>query len=144
MASSRRNHQSARGSNPAHPTAPRASRVAHEIRAVLARTLLDGVKDPRVTPITLTRVEVTPDLRTAHVHFAPLGGRGEAQEILAGLKAATGFLRRQLGRQVRLRYVPDLIFHADVHLDAAVEMTRMLERMSVERSARTQQTEDKK
>lgn len=114
----------------------RPARVAGEIQAALSEILRDGLKDPRVGPLTLTSVRVSPDLRVARVNFVPLGGHGDTGEVLEGLESALGFLRRQLGRQLRLRYVPELHFHLDTHLDQAIAMTGLLDRLSAERAAR--------
>ena len=111
----------------------RANRVSGEIRGALAEILTHGLKDPRVTPITMTSVRVTDDLRIARINFVPLGGEGDGAKILAGLEAARGYLRRELGRRVRLKYVPELRFHLDTALDEAIAMTRLLDQMAAER-----------
>ena len=108
----------------------RASRVAGEVHTALAAILVSGLKDPRVTPITLTSIRVTDDLRIARVNFVPLGGRGDGEKILEGLKAAQGYLRREVGRRVRLKYVPELRFHLDEGLSDSFRVTEILDRMS--------------
>jgi ribosome-binding factor A len=105
----------------------RSERVSGEVADVLAELLRQGLRDPRVTPITLTSVKVSPDLGVAHVNFIPLGGEGQPAEILAGLRSATGFLRRELGHRLRLRHVPELRFHLDDSISRGVEMTQFLD-----------------
>jgi ribosome-binding factor A len=114
----------------------RAERVAGEIQSALSSILRDGLKDPRVGPLTLTTVRVSADLRVARINFVPLGGDGDPVEIVEGLESALGFLRRQLGRQLRLRHVPELHFHLDTHLDQAMHMTDLLDQLSAERAVR--------
>ncbi len=71
------------------------------------------VRDPRLADITITGVDVTPDLLIARVYFTVLGGPDEQQQALAGLAHAHGFLRAQLAGRVRLRFAPDLTFQID-------------------------------
>jgi ribosome-binding factor A len=111
----------------------RADRVSGEISAALSRILQEGVRDPRVTHITITSVRLSPDLRVARVNFVPLGGHGDPDAIIAGLSSATGYLRRELGRRVRLKYVPELNFHLDEDLDKAMGITALLDRLTVDR-----------
>lgn len=113
----------------------RADRVSGEISAALSRILQEGVRDPRVTPITITSVRLSPDLRVARINFVPLGGHGDADRIIAGLGSAIGYLRRELGRRVRLKYVPELNFHLDDNLDRAMGITELLDQLSAQRAA---------
>jgi ribosome-binding factor A len=97
----------------------RADRVAGQVHQVLAALIRTEIRDPRVGPLSITAVEVSGDLSVARIRFLPLGGQGDAQAILAGLTAASGFLRRQLGRQIRVRTVPELRFEVDAEHDQA-------------------------
>jgi ribosome-binding factor A len=74
---------------------------------------MQQARDPRVAGVTITGVEVTPDLLLAHVHFSVLGDAQEQKEALAGLEHARGFLRTELAARVQLRFVPDLDFRLD-------------------------------
>ncbi len=114
----------------------RAERVGGEVLSALAAVLRDGLKDPRVGPITITSVRVSDDLSVARINFVPLGGRGDPGEVVEGLESAKGYLRRQVGKRLRLRIVPDLRFHLDTHLDKAMEMTKVLRSLSEERAVR--------
>ena len=91
----------------------RIGRINEEIQRELAN-LLRGVKDPRVqgTMISIARVETTPDLRYAKVYVSFLE-ENKAAEALKGLKSAGGFLRRELGRTLQLRYTPELVWAQD-------------------------------
>jgi ribosome-binding factor A len=110
----------------------RADRVAGEVLRGLSEILLDGVKDPRVSSISLTSVSLSDDLRTAHVRFVPLGGDGDPDRILEGLEAARGFLRRELGRKLRLKVLPQLHFHIDRGLDEAFRVNQLIESLHTE------------
>ncbi|NGZ10315.1 MAG: 30S ribosome-binding factor RbfA [Nitrospira sp. LK70] len=95
-------------------TYKRADRVADQIRMEVADILMRKIKDPRVHDVTVTDVELTGDLRIAHV-FVTTMETGEAErDIFAGLTKASGFVRSELGRRLSLRYLPDVIFKKDV------------------------------
>ena len=91
----------------------RINRINDEIRRELAE-LLRTVKDPRVSEamLTITHVDTTPDLRYARVYLTALDRTGD-KELMKGLKAAAGYLRRELGHRLTLRYTPELQFVAD-------------------------------
>lgn len=120
----------------------RTERVAGEIQAILADALRKGVKDPRITPITLTRVRVAGDMGKAWVHYAPLGGDGNPKLIQQGLRAASGFLRREIGKAMSLRHVPELVFEHDAGIDHSVRLTSLLEQMERDDLAREAAAQD--
>jgi ribosome-binding factor A len=91
----------------------RADRVADLVKMEIADLLLKQVRDPRIGSVTITGVKVTDDLRTARVFFVELGKDQCSEEVRAGLGKATGFLRRELGRRLQLRCVPELLFAYD-------------------------------
>ena len=91
----------------------RADRVADQIKTEIADLLLKDVRDPRIGSVTITGVKVADDLRTAKVFFVELGKDACTDDLQAGLRKATGFLRRELGRRLQLRYVPELMFVYD-------------------------------
>jgi ribosome-binding factor A len=91
----------------------RADRVADLIKMEIADLLLKQVRDPRIGSVTITGVKVTDDLRTARVFFVEMGKDACSAEIQAGLGKAKGFLRRELGRRLQLRHVPELLFTYD-------------------------------
>jgi ribosome-binding factor A len=76
--------------------------------------------------MSITSVEVSGDLSVAKIRFLPLGGQGDAAGMLAGLNAARGFLRRQLGHQMRVRTVPELRFELDEEHDRAFSVIASL------------------
>jgi ribosome-binding factor A len=91
----------------------RADRVADLIKMEISDLMLKQVRDPRIGSVTITGVKVTDDLRTARVFFVELGKDQCSEEVQAGLGKAAGFLRRELGRRVQLRCVPELLFAYD-------------------------------
>ena len=91
----------------------RADRVAELIRADMSDIILKKVNDPRLHSVTITSVKVTDDLRNAKIYFVEMGKDECSSEIKAGLAQAAGFIRRELGKRLQLRLVPELIFVHD-------------------------------
>jgi len=91
----------------------RADRVAELIRAEMSDIIIREVKDPRLHSVTITAVKVADDLRNAKIYFVEMGKDECSPGIKAGLTQAAGFIRRELGKRIRLRYVPELAFVHD-------------------------------
>ena len=104
----------------------RTERLSEEIREEVALLIAGELKDPRIGFVTVTRVEVTPDLRTARIYVGVLGTEKQRTTSLAGLKQGAGFLRRALGRTLRLRYTPELVFQYDEGLEASDRVAKLL------------------
>ena len=103
----------------------RIRRINEEIQRELA-SLIPNVKDPRVTGmISVTAVETTPDLRWAKVYVSMLD-KSSAAQVVKGLKSAAGYLRRELGRALNLRYTPELLFVEDDSIDKGAHILEML------------------
>lgn len=91
----------------------RSEKVAEAIHEEISRLLINGVKDPRVELVTVTGVKLTDDLRHATVYFSIRGAEAGRKDAEAGLNSAKGFLRREVGKMLRMRYVPEIIFRYD-------------------------------
>ena len=109
----------------------RIGRINEEIQRELAE-LLRGLKDPRVqdTMISITRVETTPDLRYAKVYTSFLEA-DRAKDALKGLKSASGYLRRELGRALQLRYTPELQWVLDDSITYGAKMLELINSLEV-------------
>lgn len=96
----------------------RQDRIGEEIRKIISDLLLKGLKDPRLDAmISITAVDVTSDYSYATVYFSVLGadsGTERMREIEEGFASSQGYIRREIGRQIKLKHVPELIFRADV------------------------------
>jgi len=108
-----------------HRTSKRAAKVAELIQHQLANLIRKEVADPRLRTLTITMVEVSPDLGTADVYYTLLESANEPQAQKALVKA-TGFLRHGLSQTTALRYVPKLIFHYDLAIERAEKMVKLL------------------
>ena len=91
---------------------PRTYRVNEQLREVVASEI-ELLRDPRIGFVTVTGVQVTPDLRHATVYYSVMGDDEEKADTLAGLRSAAPRLRYAIGEQVRMKYVPELTFHED-------------------------------
>ncbi len=112
----------------------RIGRINEEIQRELA-SLIPNVKDPRVTGmISVTAVETTPDLRFAKVYVSMLD-KSSAKNVVKGLKSASGYLRRELGRSLNLRYTPELVFEEDNSIDHGAHILELLRDPSVVKPA---------
>jgi ribosome-binding factor A len=112
----------------------RNERLADAIREDVAR-IVGQLKDPRIGFVTVTRVDLTPDLRTAHVHVGILGGGTDRAKTLVGLTQAAGFVRRELGRRLQVRHTPEIAFHYDEGLDATERVAQLLDEVRPGREA---------
>ena len=113
----------------------RADRVADLIKMEISDLLLKQVRDPRIGFVTITGVKVTDDLRTARIFFVELGKDQCSEEVQAGLGKAAGFLRRELGRRLQLRSVPELLFSYDPSFAYGNRIERLLSEIHQEEEA---------
>jgi ribosome-binding factor A len=105
----------------------RTERLGEEIREEVAQMIVGELKDPRIGFVTVTRVALGPDLKLARIFVGVLGTEKQRAASLAGLKQASGFLRRALGQRLRLRYTPELLFQYDEGLEASDRVAQLLE-----------------
>ncbi|MBW4436980.1 MAG: 30S ribosome-binding factor RbfA [Pleurocapsa minor GSE-CHR-MK-17-07R] len=101
-------------------------RIAGRIRQILSQLLLREISDPRLLGLTITEVEIDTELTFARVYVNALGEEERQAEILAALAKAKGFLRKELGKRVRLRTTPDMGFYWDARYDRADQIEELL------------------
>lgn len=114
----------------------RTERVGDQIQRELADLIRLEVKDPRVGMVTLAGVEVSRDLAHAKVWFTVLGDAAQVADTTEGLQRAAGFLRRELGRRMRLRTVPHLHFHYDDTQERGARLSALIDKAVAEDRAR--------
>jgi len=107
----------------------RTDRVGDQIRGEIADILMRRVKDPRVGFVTVTSVDVTADLKHAWVHLTILQEGTQEAEAMAALVRATGFIRGELGRRLKLRFVPELSFVKDTVVDRGNRVMKLLDEL---------------
>ncbi len=106
-------------------------RVADRIRTILSELLLREIADPRLQNITVTEVRLDPELKFANIYVNALGDESRQDEVMEGLMRAQGFLRREVGKRVRLRSVPELHFHWDVTLERSERLNQLLSGLDI-------------
>lgn len=106
-------------------------RMSGRIRVILSELVLREVADPRLAHITITDVELDPELLYARVYVNALGDEEREQEVMAGLERAKGFLRRELGQRVRLRKTPELHFMWDATLAHGERINELLANLDI-------------
>ena len=104
----------------------RAERVSGQVKKVLSDLILKGISDPRLARATITGVAMSKDLRIAKVYFAAHGGKDDQQDLTAGFESAKGFIKRELARELGLRYMPELKFFYDASFDYGAHIDRVL------------------
>lgn len=113
-------------------TYKRADRVADQIRMEVADILMRKIKDPRVRSVTVTDVELTADLRIAHIFVTTMEKDQAERDVFAGLSKASGFVRAELGRRLTLRYLPEVIFKKDVSGPRGDRVLQLLDGLHVD------------
>ena len=88
------------------------------------------MKDRRIGFVTVTGVQVSPDLRHARIFISLMGSEAEKKESLAALNHATGWVRRELGQRIRMRFVPDVVFSMDTTQDYGEHIDRLLDEIN--------------
>ena len=111
----------------------RINRISEEVRKVVSELIYNGLKDPRVSPMTtVTKVEVTRDLRFAKIYVSILGNDEEKKDTLLGLESAKGFIRKEIGNRIDLRYVPEPIINLDESIEQGIYMSKLIDKVNKE------------
>lgn len=111
----------------------RSKKVADFIRQEISEMLLREIKDPRIGFITITRVTVPEDCRSARVYFSVMGTAEDRNRSLDGLNSAKGYVRRELGHRMRLKYTPEIFFQFDPSIEYAIHLEEVLHDLQKER-----------
>lgn len=104
----------------------RSERVGELLRDEIARAVHRVVRDPRIRGVTFTNVRLSSDLRYARVYYSVIGDRERTEQVREGLLSARGVIKREVGRHVQLRFVPDMEFFFDDSLGHAEHIENLL------------------
>jgi ribosome-binding factor A len=110
----------------------RQNRLAEELKNEISAIIMQEVRDPRVGFATVTEVKVSPDLRYARVFISVFGSPEEKKQTLDALAKATGFIRRQIGSRIKLRYTPELSFDYDESVEQGDRMMQLIDEIKKE------------
>lgn len=114
------------------PTPIRQKRVAERLRQEISDLLQREIKDPRLALVSVTRVTIDRELSHADVYVSNLGEAADHQVMLAALNSALGFIRREVGRRIRLRLTPQIVFHWDPGLENVEQIGQLLDQLKAE------------
>lgn len=104
----------------------RIEKLQELIKQEMSKMLLKELKDPRIGFVTVTDVEMTGDLREAKIYVSVMGGAEQVKSSLEGLNSALGFIRREIGQRIRLRFTPEISFALDTSLDYGDHIQKLL------------------
>lgn len=104
----------------------RVLKAAEAIREVVGMSILTDLKDPRIDGVTVTQVEVSPDMRQAKVHVSIMGSEAAQRTCLHGLQSAAGFLQQKIAKRIDTRYTPRLRFELDMGVKKSIAIARLL------------------
>ena len=122
----------------------RSQKAAQAVREVVGTSILRDLKDPRIENVTVTHVEVAPDMRTARVYVSVMGDESQQKLCLRGLQHAAGFLQSKVAKRIDTRYTPVLKFVLDHGVKKSIEMNEILESVRSERESESKDEETQK
>lgn len=109
----------------------RNARIAEEIRKEISDIISNKLKDPRVSGmISITKTSLTKDMRYAKVYISVLGNDEDKNQVLAGLRNASGFIRKEIGQRIKIRYTPEIIFEIDNSIEYGMRISNILKEIS--------------
>ena len=109
----------------------RSEKVAEAIHEMVSELLIKGLKDPRIGFVTITGVKATDDLRLATIFFTVIGSEEEKRATEKGLNSARGYIRKEMGRNLRMRYIPDIVFKYDESVEYGSRIESLLREIVV-------------
>lgn len=112
----------------------RPEKIANEMREYISTIIHEELKDPRIGFVTITRIEVTADIRNAKVFFSVLGDKEEKERATEGLNSAVGFIRKLLGTRMRTKFTPELIFKLDESTEYRLHLNEIFDKINKEKN----------
>lgn len=114
----------------------RIEKLQELIKQEMGKMLLTDLKDPRIGFVTVTDVEMTGDLREAKIFVSIMGDAEQVKSSLEGLNSALGFVRREIGHRIRLRFTPEISFALDTSLDYSEHIQKLLLQVEAENQSK--------
>ncbi|MFH1093289.1 MAG: 30S ribosome-binding factor RbfA [Candidatus Omnitrophota bacterium] len=120
----------------------RKEKVASRIKEEVSTIIHDKIKDPRIGFLTITKVDITSDLRTAKVFYSILGADDKKKEAREGLKSANKYIRKLLGDTMELRYTPEIMFKLDTSIEYNLHIGMIFDKIEKERIEKEEKEKD--
>ncbi len=118
----------------------RVEKLQELMKQEISQIILRELKDPRIGFVTVTQVEVTGDLREAKVYVSLMGNEKQVEDCWKGLQSSLGYIRREIGKRIRLRFTPELSFALDKSLDYSAHIQELLLQVSREDHQKEEET----
>ncbi|MDD3840519.1 MAG: 30S ribosome-binding factor RbfA [Clostridia bacterium] len=110
---------------------PRVKRVAQEIKKEISDIIMNNMKDPRLTSmVSITRVDLTKDFKYAKVYLSIMGSEEETENSLQVLKNARGYIRKELGKRMKIRHIPELEFIHDRSVEYSIYIENLIKKVN--------------
>ncbi|MDF2545886.1 30S ribosome-binding factor RbfA [Anaerosolibacter sp.] len=110
---------------------PRTNRISEEIKKLVSHLIMNELKDPRLSPLTsVVAVEVTRDLRYANIFISVYGSQDEKENSLKALQNAGGFIRKEIGKSLKLRYTPEPLFKMDQSIEQGMHINELISKVN--------------
>ena len=120
----------------------RVEKVQELMKQEISQIILQELKDPRIGFVTVTSVECTGDLREAKIYVSLMGSEQQVKDCWAGLTSSLGFIRREIGKRIRLRFTPELSFALDKALDYSAHIQELLIKIKADEEGKANPTEE--
>lgn len=108
----------------------RPGRLAEALKKEISDLLMHDIKDPRLGFVTITTVEVSPDLRLARVYASVLGDVDQQKATADVLNKVTGYIRSEIGKRIRLKYTPEIVFKLDNSIERGTRIIKLMEEVN--------------
>lgn len=107
----------------------RVNRISEELKREISDIIKSEIKDPRIAEFTsVTFIDVTKDLRYAKVYISVLGDDKKMEDTIEGLKSAAGFVRREIGKRMKIRYTPEILFEPDKSIERGIYISKLIDK----------------
>lgn len=110
----------------------RLKRIAEKIKREIGEIIHDELKDPRIGFVTITKVDLSRDLRFAKIYFSLFGTEKQLRDTQIGLARSRGYIRKLLGQRMKLRYTPEIVFRLDESVEYSMHISEILEKIKKE------------
>ncbi len=107
----------------------RVEKVTQALKKEISNIIHEELKDPRVGFVTVTRLEMSRDLRWARIYYSVLGDSGEKENTKVALENASGFIRKQIGQRLKLRLVPEIVFKEDKSIEYSIHLQEEIDKL---------------
>ncbi|SDK47110.1 30S ribosome-binding factor RbfA [Natronincola ferrireducens] len=112
---------------------PRVSRLNEEMKKEISSIIRNELRDPRISSMTsIVEVDITKDLRYATVYISVLGNQTEKEDTMKGLQKSSGYVRREIGKKIKARYTPEIIFKLDESIEKGIDMYHKISKMKIQ------------